>query len=139
MATPAWRAANASSDSRSVAQLGQQQRRARALQHERVGEIVDIFRSAGKMHPFQLRRGRAAVLQFAAQPIFHGFDIVIGARLDLLDGRDIGCAGIFGQRREQLPGADRQAGKCSAPQVPMPAAETKRIPPAPVRASVRLR
>ena len=40
---------------------GQQQRRARALQHERIGEVVDVFRRAGKMQPFEFgRRPRRA-------------------------------------------------------------------------------
>ena len=56
--------------------------------------------------------GRAARLQRAADPIFHRLHVVIGARLDLLDGRDIGGCRILAQRGEQVPGRARQLGEC---------------------------
>ena len=51
-----------------IFQHRQQQGLARVLQHQRVSEIIDILRSARKMHPFQFRRRRAACLQLGAQP-----------------------------------------------------------------------
>ncbi len=42
------------------------------------------------MHPFELRGGRAACRELGADPILHGFDVVLGARFDLLDGKNVG-------------------------------------------------
>ncbi len=87
---------------------GQKLRRARALQHECVGEVVDVFRCAREMQPFEFGRGRTLRVEFAAQPNFHRLHVVIGARLDVLDGRGIGAGGVFRQRREQIAGRARQ-------------------------------
>jgi hypothetical protein len=60
------------------------------------------------MHPFQLSGACAARLQLAAQPILDRLDIMIGARLDLFDGRDVGCFRIFRERHEEFPRGERQ-------------------------------
>ena len=43
---------------------------ARTLQHEGVGEVVDVLRGRGEMHPLELSGGRAARLELGADPVF---------------------------------------------------------------------
>ena len=58
-------------------------------------EIVDVFGRAGEVNelrdPRHLRHRREPLLQ----PVFDGFDVVIGLALDVLDARRIGrCEGL---------------------------------------------
>jgi hypothetical protein len=56
------------------------------LQHQRMRDVVDVFRSAAEVDEFadahDLRICREAILE----PVFHGLHVVIGAGLDGLDG-----------------------------------------------------
>ncbi len=90
---------------------GQQQRRARVLQHQGVGEVVDILGRTGEMQPFEIGGSRAARLEFGAQPNFDRLHIVIGARFDLLDGRHVGGGRVLRQGGEEVTGRARQLGQ----------------------------
>ena len=63
------------------------------------------------MQPLELRRRRAACAKFRAQPDLDRFDVVIGARFDLLDGRHVGGGRVRRERAEQVAGRARQPGQ----------------------------
>jgi hypothetical protein len=90
----------------------QQQRCACVLEHERIGEVVDIFRCAPEVQPFKLCRRRAARMQFAAQPILDRLDVMVGTGFDLFDRRDVGRIRIFTERPQQFACRGRQRGQC---------------------------
>jgi len=63
------------------------------------------------MHPFELRGTGAARLELAANPNLHGLHIVLGARLDGLDGSDVGSLGVSRERLEPSARGRRQRCK----------------------------
>ena len=79
-------------------QGGHEESATRLFQHERVSEIVDVLGGAGEMHPFELRLRGAALLEPAPDPELHRLHVVLGARLDALDGGDVGLLRIRGER-----------------------------------------
>ena len=117
----------------------QQHGAARAFQHERIRQIIDVLGGAPEVHPFELRRASPAGLEFVADPIFHGLHVVLGARLDGLDGAHVRCRRVGCERLEPTACSLRQrrqngrAGTLSA------APRTMRIQRAPVRASAQPR
>ena len=54
-------------------------------QHEGVGEVIDVFRCAGKMEEFTRRIQCGMAGGFFFQEILHGFDVVVGRALNVLD------------------------------------------------------
>jgi hypothetical protein len=63
------------------------------------------------MQPLQIGVACAACLEFIAQPVLHGFDVVIGARFDGLDGGDIRGGRILCHGCQKLPCRRRQFGE----------------------------
>ena len=63
------------------------------------------------MHPFELRGAGASSLELAADPVLHRLDVVIGARLDGLDRRDVGRRRIGRERLEPAARGLRQRGE----------------------------
>jgi hypothetical protein len=69
-------------------ELGQHDAPARVLGHQRVGEVVDVFRGRGEMDEFErslhltAAGGNAAELR--AQPVLDRLDVVIGFSFDRL-------------------------------------------------------
>src|SRR5260370_38207899 len=91
------------------------------------------------MYPLEVCRQCAARLQLRADPIFHRFHVVIGARLDALDRADVGACGILREGREPqagIPGERAQAGgggpppPSPPPPPPPPAPPPAHTPPA---------
>src|SRR5260370_40929520 len=87
------------------------------------------------MYPLEVCRQCAARLQLRADPIFHRFHVVIGARLDALDRADVGACGILREGREPqagIPGGRAQSGCGGAPPPrPPPRAPPPCPPPRP--------
>ena len=74
-----------------IAQAAQCRRhdlRARIAQHQAVGQIIDVFRSAGEMDEGQRTGERGFVTDFLTQEIFDRLHIVIGGAFD---GFDAAC------------------------------------------------
>ena len=78
-------------------QRGQHHLIAAVFQHQRVGEVVDIFRGAGKVDELQLVSSVLVVCQLLAQPVFNRLHIVIGAALDGFDLLGIGFTKLRGE------------------------------------------
>ena len=85
-------------------QRGQHHRIARILEHERVAQVVDVFRGAGEMDEFQRFRRFRIAGELVAQPVFDGFDVVVGAPLDGLDLLGIGFGELCGELVELRDG-----------------------------------
>jgi hypothetical protein len=94
-----------------ICDLRQQHRLARRLEHERIGEVVDVFRGTPEVQPLQMRRVRAARLERIAQPVLDRLDVVVGARLDLLDRGHVGGCRITPHFGQKLARRRRQAGE----------------------------
>ena len=77
-----------------VGQCRQQYARARGRKQTGVAQIVDVLGGAAEVHQFEQRRRRASGREGVAHVVFHGFDIVIDAPLDRLDGRRSAAARI---------------------------------------------
>jgi hypothetical protein len=94
---------------------GRQQRHydatASRLQHERIGQVVDVFGGARKMYPFEVSGQRTVCLELRSDPIFDRLHIVVGARFDELDRGDIGGGGVCGECRQPGEGRGRQRGE----------------------------
>ncbi len=71
---------------------------ARVAQHQRVAQVVDVFRGAGEVDELQRLGGLRVGGEFLAQPVFDGFHVVVGAALDGLDLLGI----VFGELRGDL-------------------------------------
>ena len=67
-------------------QLGQQHLFAGGFEHQRVRQVVDVFRGAGKVDELAGRHHFGVAGQGFFQPVFNGLHIMVGARLDGLDG-----------------------------------------------------
>ena len=52
------------------------------MQHERVGQIIDIFRCTGEVKILFVSRQILVVIEFLFQEVLDGFDIMIGRTLD---------------------------------------------------------
>ena len=63
------------------------------------------------MHPFELSGGRAARLELATDPVFDRLHVVLGARLDLLDGEHIGRARVLREALRPVARARRERGE----------------------------
>lgn len=59
------------------------------LQHQRVGEVVDVFRRAREMHELSMGGEARNGLELGLDEILDRFDVVIGGRLDLTHGRGV--------------------------------------------------
>ena len=81
-------------------QCGQQHGVARRFQHQRVREIVDVFRGAGEMNELGYPHYFVIVRQALLQEILDRFHIVIGDGLDVLHFLRIGLVEICRQRVE---------------------------------------
>ena len=55
------------------------------MEHQSIGEIVDIFRSTRKMKIFLLQGKVSISVKSFFEEVFDGFDIMIGGTLNLLD------------------------------------------------------
>jgi hypothetical protein len=62
-----------------------QKDKAAALQHQRVRDVVDVFRGAGKVHKLGRMRQRRHVLRAPLDEVFDCLDVVVGLGLDGLD------------------------------------------------------
>jgi len=108
-----------------LVQRRQQHVLARLPEHQRVGEVVDVFRGAGEVHELERGRQLGIVVQALLDVVLHGLHVVVGGALDFLDalGRldvetvhqgvqplqgnllerlELGDAGFGGQRLEPL-------------------------------------
>ena len=86
----------------------QQQLGARRLQHQGVGEVVDVLGSAAEVHPLQVCGRGAARSELGADPVLDRLHVMVGARLDGLDRGNIGRGRIAGEPLEPLPCRGRQ-------------------------------
>ena len=60
-----------------------------SLQHQRVGQVVDIFRSTGEVNKFRYRMQGRDGLYFFFQEILNRFYVVIGGAFNGFDARGI--------------------------------------------------
>ena len=61
------------------------ERLAAGREHQRVARVVDVFARAGKVHKFARLCEFLIVRDLFLDPVFHGLDVVVGARFDGLD------------------------------------------------------
>jgi glutathione S-transferase len=76
---------------------GQQHAVARFLEHQGVGEVVDVLGGAREVHESRDARGLGVAREALLQPVLDRLDVVVGLRLDRLDLRRV----VFGERRDQ--------------------------------------
>jgi hypothetical protein len=60
------------------------------LHHESVANIIDVLGGAGEMNEFGDPPHLNAIREALPEPVFERFDVVIGARLDVLDLLGVG-------------------------------------------------
>ena len=84
--------------------------------------VVDVFTGQGKMHPLDrleqalLSAGRQGVVaQLRFDPILHGFDIVVGGFLNVLDGEGVLHGKLEKQGQEIAPGLLVKRGQFMKP------------------------
>ena len=70
-------------------QFRQQNSLTRFLQHQSVGQVVDVFAGAGKVDEFAGSSHFRHAGEAFFKPILDGFDVVIGGRLNGFDGGGI--------------------------------------------------
>ncbi len=59
------------------------------LEHQGVGEVVDIFGGTGKMQEFLVGMERGLGLEAFFEEVFDGFDIVVGGLFDVFDAKGV--------------------------------------------------
>ena len=80
----------------------------RGLEHQRVREIVDVFRRAGKVDEFGNAHHFGVIGQLFFDPVFERLDVVIGRLFDVLDLGCLGRAEIGKQPVERRKGRRRK-------------------------------
>jgi hypothetical protein len=78
------------------------------LQHQGIGEVVDVFRGAGEVNEFGAAGDFPVAAGFFLQKIFDRLDVVIGRRLDLLDTPGIGLGKVRNDTVQQFLGGGRE-------------------------------
>ena len=79
-------------------------------QHQRVGEVVDVFRSAGEMHELAYGPEFLMVGKTLLDEILHRLDVVIGGGLDILDAARVRLAEVGGDGVQSPGRRGRQGG-----------------------------
>ena len=85
-------------------QRRQQHGIARALQHQGMRQVVDVFRGAGEVDELGHRRDFGVGLRLFLEEILDRLDVVIGGRLDGLDALGVGHRKVVGDAVEQRDG-----------------------------------
>lgn len=89
-------------------QCGQHHRIAGFLEHQRMAQVVDVFRSAGEVNEFQRFCSLRIAGELIAQPILDGFDVVVSAALDGFDLFSISFGQLCGELVQLRDGRSRE-------------------------------
>jgi len=80
-------------------------------EHQRIAEVVDVFRGAGEVHELQRRGQFLVVAQALLDEVLHRLDVVVGGGLDFLDPDGILDREVRGQRPQASGGRLRKRGQ----------------------------
>ena len=93
-----------------LVQRGQHHRVACLLQHQRVTQVVDVFRSAGKVDELSDLHHFRILGEAFLEKILNGFNIVIGGGFNGFDALTVGLREIHYQRVKRLNGGRCKSG-----------------------------
>jgi hypothetical protein len=83
----------------------------RLVEHQRIGQVVDVLAGAGEMHELQRRLERRVAFQPFLEEVLDRLDVVVGGRLDLLDVRGVGDGEAVGERAQAADGVVVEGGQ----------------------------
>ncbi len=87
-----------------LVELRQQYLAACFAQHQRVGEVVDVFGGAGEVDEFADGFQLGIAGDLFLEEVFHRFDVVIGGALDVLDALCVFLAEVGSDCVEHIAG-----------------------------------
>src|SRR5690606_30960670 len=81
------------------------------VEHQAVGQVVDVFAGAGEVHELERRAEFGVVGQAFLDEVLDRLDVVVGGAFDLFDAGSVGGREAIGQGAEAGGGAFVEGGQ----------------------------